>query len=132
MSSKKESFNFKKYISTSGLIKICIKIILISSILLILLESKEPREYSINEIKNLSINTPISISGIIELVYIEESFSILNIKSLNKSNLNSITGTVSSNISNFNLEEEVEYKIIGKVSIYNSQKQISISQILKK
>ncbi len=131
MSSKNNPFNFKKYISTSGIIKICIKIILISSIILIILESQEPTEYSINEIENLTLNTPISINGIIEPIYIEKSFSIVNIKSSNISNPESIIGTISSNISNLNLKTEIEYKIIGKVSIYNSQKQISISQILK-
>lgn len=126
-----KKINLKEYISTSGIIKLCIKVILICAIVLIILESKEPREYSINEIENLSLHTPILISGTIKPIYIEESFSIVEIKSFNTSNLKTITGTISSNISTLNIVEDVGYKIVGKVSVYNSQKQISISQILQ-
>lgn len=117
--------NFKNYISTSGLIKITIKIILFCSILLIILESKNPPKYNISEIKNLSINTPILVTENINIIYIEEKFSILNISN----NKTSIIGTINENYSKLNLSNKNKYSIIGKISIYNSKKQITIHSI---
>ena len=122
--------SMKQYISTSGIIKLCIKIILLCSILIVILESKDPEIYSISELKSLDIDTPILVIGNISTLYVSESFSMVSISSYN-SNLTytSIIGTLSDNISNLEIKKYNKYKIIGKISMYNSEKQVSIYSI---
>ena len=122
----KSKSSIKDYITTSLLIKLSLVLFLISSSVIIYQETIPPNQIEINEIHNLSIETPIQIRAHISKQFISNDFSVLQLK--DPITNHTITGTLQENASF--IQPNRNYIIIGKVSQYKSEKQINIYEIM--
>ncbi|MFP4402303.1 MAG: hypothetical protein ACLFPL_03635 [Candidatus Nanoarchaeia archaeon] len=114
------------YLTRSLIIKTTLILTLLLTGAILYLEEQPPKEYSISQISNLSLKTPIQTTGTIHPLYTSSTFSVVNIQnSTNSSDL--IQAIMQTNASTFNSKNE--YIIRGVVRMYEGEKQIEIYSI---
>jgi hypothetical protein len=100
-------------------------IIILTSCILYL-EQKDPQQYSINQISNVTLHTPVQVKGRIHPLYETSQFSVVEIYNKTHSE-KKILATLQSNTSQ--LKNTSQYIINGVVRVYEGEKQIEIYSI---
>lgn len=116
----------QSFLTRSVLIKIMLFLIIIFTTAILYLDQQSPQYYNINQISNLTLQTPVQVKGVIHPLYETPQFSVVKIQNATQPH-QKVTAILQTNSSKF--KANTQYQIQGVVRIYEGEKQIEIYSI---